>query len=216
MRAGKIFAVNDIETSLLESNRPALLVSSNGRVVSSGWCGPELAQYFYLTPPTDGIQEFDFIATRPPAGGVVLPSLAPVRAEFLLLDVDLENYWGAGQRLRGVRVYAVSNSKTALFTESAEMPGPVGRTAAHVAPSRSIEETVQPSFAGDIKPLFRSRDINIMASIGGWRLDVYEDVRANAEAILHRLRDGDMPCDGAWPVTDVDLFQRWFDADMPA
>ena len=216
MRAGKIFAVNDIDTSLLESNRPALLVSSNGRVVSSGWRDAELAQYFYLTPPTDGIQEFDFIATRPPAGSVVLPSLTPVRAEFLLLDVDLENYWGVGKRLRGIRVYAVSNSKTTLFAKSAEMAGPVGRAAAHVAPSRPVDESVAPSFASDIRPLFRSGDINVMAPIGGWRLDVYEDVKANAPAILRRLRDGDMPCDGAWPVADVDLFQRWCDADMPA
>jgi hypothetical protein len=35
------------------------------------------------------------------------------------------------------------------------------------------------------------------------------DVSDNADAILERLRDGSMPCDGAWPEDRVDLFARW-------
>jgi hypothetical protein len=27
----------------------------------------------------------------------------------------------------------------------------------------------------------------------------YDDVKANAKAVLDRLEDGSMPCDGAWP-----------------
>jgi hypothetical protein len=39
----------------------------------------------------------------------------------------------------------------------------------------------------------------------------YDDVRNHADAILGRLRSGTMPCDGAWPEAQVDLFARWFD-----
>ena len=30
-----------------------------------------------------------------------------------------------------------------------------------------------------------------------------------ADAILDRLKAGTMPCDGAWPKAQVDLFDRW-------
>lgn len=75
--------------------------------------------------------------------------------------------------------------------------------------------TEQPiSFAQDIKPLFREGDRESMK----WAFDLssYDDVAANSAAILGKLRDGTMPCDGAWPEGQVDLFQRWVDAGMPA
>ena len=37
----------------------------------------------------------------------------------------------------------------------------------------------------------------------------YDDVSTHAEVILARLRAGTMPCDGAWPSTSVDVFERW-------
>ena len=75
--------------------------------------------------------------------------------------------------------------------------------------------TEQPiSFAQDIKPLFREGDRESMK----WAFDLssYDDVAANSDAILGKLRDGTMPCDGAWPEEQVDLFQRWVDTGMPA
>ena len=35
------------------------------------------------------------------------------------------------------------------------------------------------------------------------------DVSQNADAILTRLQDGTMPCDGAWPPDRVETFERW-------
>jgi hypothetical protein len=78
-----------------------------------------------------------------------------------------------------------------------------------------LAATEQPiSFAQDIKPLFREGDRESMK----WAFDLssYDDVAANSDAILGRLRDGTMPCDGAWPEEQVDLFQRWVDAGTPA
>ena len=37
----------------------------------------------------------------------------------------------------------------------------------------------------------------------------FEDVSSRAAEILSRLRDGSMPCDGAWPEAKIELFQRW-------
>jgi hypothetical protein len=63
------------------------------------------------------------------------------------------------------------------------------------------------SFASDIKPLFRDSDREAMrAAFDLWSAT---DVRAHGEAIAARLRDGSMPCDGAWPTDRVALFDRW-------
>jgi hypothetical protein len=63
------------------------------------------------------------------------------------------------------------------------------------------------TFEKDIKPLFRERDQRSMRF--AFDLSSYDDVREYADAILARLREGSMPCDGAWPPVQIDLFQRW-------
>jgi hypothetical protein len=67
----------------------------------------------------------------------------------------------------------------------------------------------QLTFAQDIRPLFRERDIHSMSF--AFDLASYEDVHANAEAIYDRLASGSMPCDGKWPAEDVHLFRIWID-----
>jgi hypothetical protein len=69
------------------------------------------------------------------------------------------------------------------------------------------------SFEEDIKPLFRPMDHESMA----WAFDLasYDEVKQNATAILERLRDGSMPCDGEWPEEQVEQrFQRWTETGM--
>jgi hypothetical protein len=67
----------------------------------------------------------------------------------------------------------------------------------------------QLSFATDIRPLFRDRDINSMEF--AFDLGSYEDVRTNGEAIYGVLAAGQMPCDGAWAEEDVQRFRSWLD-----
>jgi CDGSH-type Zn-finger protein/truncated hemoglobin YjbI len=66
-------------------------------------------------------------------------------------------------------------------------------------------ETV--SFEAHIKPLFRERDRKSMS----FAFDLWSraDAQAHAAGILERLRNGTMPCDGAWPVDKIEVFQRW-------
>jgi hypothetical protein len=62
-------------------------------------------------------------------------------------------------------------------------------------------------FDHDVRPLFREKDRESM--LKAFDLWSYPDVQAHQDAILARLRDGTMPCDGAWPPDHVALFQRW-------
>ena len=64
------------------------------------------------------------------------------------------------------------------------------------------------SFAADIRPLFRTNDVDSMKR-KGFDLSNYDDVSARADAIHDRLRSGTMPCDGAWPDGKVSLFAKW-------
>jgi hypothetical protein len=70
------------------------------------------------------------------------------------------------------------------------------------------------SFEHDIKPLFREHDRESMKQ--AFDLWSHDDVAHNSDAILARLREGTMPCDGAWPDEQVALLQRWVDAGTPA
>jgi CDGSH-type Zn-finger protein/truncated hemoglobin YjbI len=69
-------------------------------------------------------------------------------------------------------------------------------------------------FEEHIKPLFRQRDQGSMK----FAFDLFscEDVSQHAEAILQRLENGSMPCDGAWPPERVAVFRRWLQAGKPA
>jgi hypothetical protein len=77
-----------------------------------------------------------------------------------------------------------------------------------------VDLSESPSFDRDIRPLFRERDQRSMTF--AFDLWAYDDVRAHADAILGRLRNGSMPCDGAWPDEQIDLFQRWVESGMGA
>jgi hypothetical protein len=70
------------------------------------------------------------------------------------------------------------------------------------------------SFARDIRPLFRDKDIDEMRF--AFDLSNYDDVKNNAAAIYDRLVDASMPCDGAWLEHQIALFRQWMDEGEPA
>jgi len=69
------------------------------------------------------------------------------------------------------------------------------------------------TFDADIKPLFRPGDRESMEF--AFDLWSYADVSEHAEAILERLQNGSMPCDGAWPGDRIAVFQRWIEDGKP-
>ena len=70
------------------------------------------------------------------------------------------------------------------------------------------------SFDRDVKPLFRERDRGSMSS--HFDLWSYDDVSANADAILAALESGSMPCDGPWAADHVETSRRWVQGGMAA
>lgn len=72
-----------------------------------------------------------------------------------------------------------------------------------------------PSYAKDIRPLFRQMDINEMISISRFDLSNYDDVKAHANDIYERVKSGDIPCDAAWSADKVALFKDWMNSGMP-
>jgi hypothetical protein len=78
-----------------------------------------------------------------------------------------------------------------------------------------VAATEEPiSFEQDIKPLFRERDRSSMKF--AFDLWSHDEVAGNSDAILGELRNGEMPCDGAWPDELVTLFEGWVEAGKPA
>ena len=65
------------------------------------------------------------------------------------------------------------------------------------------------SYEQNIRQLFRPKDKEAMDYV--FDLWSYDDVARHADAILSELRAGTMPCDGAWPADQMDIFQRWVD-----
>ena len=70
-----------------------------------------------------------------------------------------------------------------------------------------------PSFAQDIRPLFRELDVQTMSYV--FDLSQYQDVSRNADAIAARLSDGSMPCDEPWPEDRIALFRQWIAEGCP-
>jgi hypothetical protein len=68
----------------------------------------------------------------------------------------------------------------------------------------------QLSFARDIRPLFRDRDVQSMQF--AFDLASYDDAKTHGEAIYATLAAGQMPCDGAWAEEDVGRFRSWLDS----
>jgi hypothetical protein len=87
---------------------------------------------------------------------------------------------------------------------AAEAPGPAG----------PVPPVGGPSFAADIRPLFRETP-DRASMLFAFDLHDHGQVRDNAAAILSRLLDGTMPCDLPWPPERIALFQRWMDAGSP-
>ena len=62
--------------------------------------------------------------------------------------------------------------------------------------------------------VFRAKDRDAMRR--AFDLFDHSDVANHADAIVAALRGGRMPCDGAWPASQVEAFRHWIDAGKPA
>jgi hypothetical protein len=98
----RILSVQTADVFVLKSKPPLIGVTAAGQVPTTGWTEPQLTPWFYIAPPADGIQDFDFQAEPP--SGLILPVTTPIAASTVL-NRDPANYWGEGLPLRGVRIH---------------------------------------------------------------------------------------------------------------
>lgn len=213
----KIYAVDNMSALITRTESAWLIIHAIGRTATTSWSGGLLSQCVYLTPPSDGIQEYDFLAEQPKPDAPVLNVLTPISAHIEVPNKDIENYWGKGNALKGIRTNAVSNTKTVVVSSKSTAEGhsdlpPSQASVRYVIP---VGSDGVPSFDEVIKPLFRPDDVSEMILWGGFNLHKYEDVKANAKSINDHL-NLDMPCDGLWPMEDRELFAKWKDGGMPA
>lgn len=69
------------------------------------------------------------------------------------------------------------------------------------------------SFANDIRPLFREKDVKSMTFM--FDLSSYEDVKEHADGILETVDNGSMPCDGQWTPEQVAVLRGWISDGFP-
>jgi hypothetical protein len=69
------------------------------------------------------------------------------------------------------------------------------------------------SFAADIRPLFREKDVASMSFM--FDLGRYEDVKDNADGILDTVESGSMPCDRTWSPEQVATLRAWISEGFP-
>lgn len=118
----RVMKVERVSLALAKSKPPKTIVQADGRVPSSGWSNPELAPWYYIAPPADGVLDMDFVADPP--SGYVLPYLAPIHAS-IVIDRDPADFWGKGKPLTGVRVHGATNKVTTKF-DAANVVAPAG------------------------------------------------------------------------------------------
>jgi len=103
----KIYSVDSVCFSLTEDEaRKSIVVAANGMVTTSGWRNPRLVPYVYVTPPQDGIQDFDFFAESPT--GIVLQALQPISGVGFVVSED----W-----MKGIRVHAVNGNAVVMLDD---------------------------------------------------------------------------------------------------
>jgi len=107
----KILEVTDVKLTTLESFPPRLLITASGTVPTGGWSERgELIQHIYIVPPIDGYYGFDFVAEPPMPDVIVTQQVNPVVATFVLNSISDD--------LKGIKVYASSNSKEQDYNDS--------------------------------------------------------------------------------------------------
>ena len=105
-----ILKVIDVDTSLMKSNPPILVINAYGVVATLGWSNPRLEPRYYIEFPADGIQDFDFVADPPT--GMVPQVITPIAAQ-----IEWDN---PPEELKGVRIHAQTNNVEHLLGGSSK------------------------------------------------------------------------------------------------
>lgn len=102
----KVYSIDSVLAGLDQVSAPVLVVYVRGHVTSGGWSHPQLLPWSYISPPVDGIYDFDLVATAPV--DINLPALELIEAAGAFANPP--------EILHGIRIHASNNFKEALIT----------------------------------------------------------------------------------------------------
>ena len=114
MRKMRVYKVNSGHIHLVNSKPKALIVCVMGSASSSGWTQAELGPWVYVTPPVDGIYDFDLIANPPT--GTALQVITPIAAATAFPDPPTD--------IKGIRIHATSNNLEILLDTNSSIDFP--------------------------------------------------------------------------------------------
>lgn len=99
--AVEIVEVSNVRLAVMKGIPSQLLITTTGKVSSSGWEKPALAAFQYIQPPSDGIYDFTFVAV-PPAG-TSLQVISDISSVYHMNPIPIG--------LKGVRIRAKNNEQ---------------------------------------------------------------------------------------------------------
>lgn len=105
MASKKIMKVLRANITIYKTKPPVLCIDAAGTVPTGGWTNGRLVPYIYVTFPTDGIWDFDFVADEP--AGIVTQVISVISATYVWPD------YPAG--LKGVRIHSSTNKLEELI-----------------------------------------------------------------------------------------------------
>lgn len=108
----KVLEVTEVTLRPQDIAPPNLRISAKGKVATSGWSKPQLIQYVYVTPPSDGIWEFDFVAEAPPEDAIVTQAVEDLKEDAVY---NWKNF--PEDDVKGIRVYSSTNSIEKIINE---------------------------------------------------------------------------------------------------
>lgn len=110
----KVYSIDSVLAGLGQQTPPALVVYVRGHVTSVGWSHPQLLPWSYISPPADGIYDFDLVATAP----------ADINPHTLELVEAAGGFSSPPEILHGIRIHASNNFKEGLITPESLMTMP--------------------------------------------------------------------------------------------
>lgn len=118
-----------------------LEIAALGEVTTTGWTHPRLSPVYYVTPPADGVWDFEFHADPP--SGVVAPVIRPVGALFL---------GPAPEWCKGVRIHAATNNVEDSARRADRLEATPWATPSAVADGRVIVNQTLAAYDDSIQP----------------------------------------------------------------
>jgi len=155
-------------------------------------------------------QDDDLLPHRRSAWILIEERLRDVAALIDHIDVGARAQVGEVLHAAQHRLTAIADGFAAHIAEQADAQP----TELVDGPEVPDERSTPMVFDSTIKPLFRQKDREAMRF--AFDLWSYDDVSTHADAILQRVEDGSMPCDGTWSDEQQQTFRTWIDEGMPA